>query len=153
VHSAIHLDLEYDGIDNLKAGLYNNISFYTQKPENMPTYDPGIAQITDIYTDESSFIIYNELDVGYTVTDFFRPSVIVRNYYASMTGRGGVKAQDYGINMLSAELRASFRTSGHTEFRVGLKYASTSYDTPKSSDVLLNSHWTIGIPVGISFTW
>jgi hypothetical protein len=155
VQNAIHLDIEYRNSGfGFTAGLYNNISFYTLKAENLSVYDPAVASIANIYTDESSLALYNELKVSYAIPAIkLTPSLIIRNYYGTKTGFMGVKGADYSLDILTVEARAAFTLSENTEIRAGLKFTNTAYNTPKVSDVLVNSNFAVAIPVGITLKW
>jgi hypothetical protein len=150
--SGIHLDAVYSGIPNLKVGLYNNLSLYTLDAENSRAYDEGIAKVSDIYADEDYLALYNELVLSYTLGRI-TPSLGARNYYAVLSGFKGVKEADYGLDELTVDAKVTFKVSESMEVRGGIKYVNTVYDTPKVSDVLVNSNFVIAIPVGITFKW
>jgi hypothetical protein len=154
LRNGIHLDAVYSGLPSLTAGLYNNISFYTLAAENLSVYDPAIAQVADVYTDESSLVLYNELDLSYELPDLkITPSLILRNYYAVLNGKNGVKGADYGVDTFIVEAKVAYKVSDIAEFRAGLKFTNTVYNTPKISDVLVNSNFAVAIPVGLTLKW
>jgi hypothetical protein len=154
LRNSIHLDIVYSGIPNLNAGLYNNVSFYSLAAENLPAYDPAIAQVANVYADEFSLVLYNELEVSYELPNLkLTPGLVLRNYYAVLDGRNGVKGADYGMDTFSVEAKAAYKVSERAEFRAGLKFTNTVYDTPKVSDVLVNSNFAVAIPVGLTLKW
>jgi hypothetical protein len=141
-------------LPSLTAGLYNNISFYTLSAENLSVYDPAIAQVADVYADESSLVLYNELDLSYEFPNLkITPSLILRNYYAVLKGKNGVKGADYGVETFIVEAKVAYKVSDIAEFRAGLKFTNTAYNTPKISDVLVNSNFAVAIPVGLTLKW
>jgi hypothetical protein len=153
VKSGIHLDVVYSGIPNLSIGLFNNVSFYTLAADKSAAYDEAVAAIADIYADEASFVLYNELKVSYAVTEKFVPSVKALNYYGTLTGVNGVKGSDYGKDVLTAEAQAAYKITENTEFRSGIRFEKTIYDTPAISDILKNSGFVISLPVGLTIKW
>jgi hypothetical protein len=154
LRNGIHLDVIYSGVPGMKAGLYNNISFYKLAAENLSVYDPAIAQIANVYADESSLVLYNELDVSYELPDLkLTPALVLRNYYAVLNGKNGVRGADYGVDTFSIEAKAAYKVSEIAEFRAGLKFTNTVYNTPKISDVLVNSSFAVAIPVGLTLKW
>ena len=154
LQNGIHLDFVYSGLPGLKAGLYNNVSFYTLAAENLSVYDPAIAQVANVYADESSLVLYNELDLSYELPNLkLIPSLILRNYYAVLNGMNGVRNADYGLDAFTVEVKAAYKVSDSAEFRAGLKFTNTVYNTPKISDVLVNSNFAVAIPVGLTLKW
>jgi hypothetical protein len=153
VKHGVHFDLKYTGVEKLSIGLYNNASFYTLARENTLYYDEDIAAAMDIYTDESSLVLYNELNISYDLFEFLTPSLMVRNYYGALTGNGGRKDQDYGKNILTVELKAAYKISEFASVRAGVKFENITYMTPVTSVVLKNSNYAISIPVGITVQW
>jgi hypothetical protein len=152
IQHAIHLDAEYTGVPKLKIGLYNNFSFYGLAADKTLTYDSDIAEVLDIYADESSKILYNELKASYELTESLIPGLIFRNYYGSLTGINGVKGQDYGLDVFTGEARMTYKIKT-AEFRAGLKFGYTLYNTPAASDILRNSGFTVSLPVGLAIKW
>jgi hypothetical protein len=154
LRNGIHLDLLYTGLPNLSVGLYNNISFYVLPAENLSVYDPAIAQVANVYADESSLVLYNELDVSYEFPNLkITPGLVLRNYYAVLNGKNGVRGADYGMDIFIVEAKAAYKISEIAEFRAGLKFTNTAYNTPKISDVLVNSNFAVAIPVGLTLKW
>jgi hypothetical protein len=143
----------YTGIKNLKIGLYNNVSFYSLDAGQTLAYDEDIAAVNgSIYSDESSLVLYNELGASYSLGKIV-PSVMIRNYYGTLTARNGVTGQDYGRDILIVEAKAAYKINNHMELRGGVKFENTIYDTPAVSDVLKNSNFVFSIPVGVTLTW
>jgi hypothetical protein len=154
VKSAFHLDATYSGMENkLNVSLFNNVSFYTLSADKTIAYDSDIADVADIYADEASFVLYNELKVAYSLTEKLIPSLTLRNYYGTLTGRNGIKDQDYGLDVFTAEARATYKIKDNAEMRVGLKCVNTAFNTPTVSDVLKNSNFVFSIPIGLTVKW
>jgi hypothetical protein len=153
VMHAIHLDLKYTGVPKLTVGLYNNISFYSLAADKTLVYDKDIAAVADVYTDEKVFVLYNELTASYNITETFFPSLKLRNYYGSISGRNGTKDQDYGKDVLTIEALANYNITKEVSLRTGLKFINAVYNTPETSYVLKNDTFVFAIPIGITVQW
>jgi hypothetical protein len=153
IQHAVHLDAKYTGIDKLVVGLYNNLSFSTLAKDKTLAYDEDIAAIMDIYTDESTFVLYNELEVSYDLTEKFTPSLNFKNYYSTILGRNGVKDRDYGKDTFSVEAKATYKITGNASLRAGVKFENILYATPEDSVILRNNSYSISIPVGVTIEW
>jgi hypothetical protein len=153
LYTTIHFDLAWSGdilARKLSVGLYNNCSFYTLAKENTPLYDETLAAVTDMYSDESSLVLYNELVASWQLFPAVAPELRVRNYYGKISGFEGAKDKDYGKDVLLVQLLAKFTVTPNVELRAGVKFVDTLYQTPPVSIVLKNSNYVIAVPVGVT---
>jgi hypothetical protein len=152
--SAIHLDLGYGGIPRLNIGLYNNVSFYTVEKADTIGYIAEADRLNpNLFGDEESLVLYNEVSVSYDVTETFTPTLMVRNYYGSLNNLDGGKGQDYSKNTFIVEVLARYKINDNIQARGGVKFEKTDYGTPVSSQVLQNSNYAVSIPIGLTVSW
>jgi hypothetical protein len=152
-HHAIHLDIKFTGVERLSLGLYNNISFAGLEKDKTFNYDEAIAGVADVYDDQSSFVLYNQFDGAFDLTGALTVSLMVRNYYGTLTARNGLKGQDYSKDVFTVEGKVSYKIDSHTSLRGGLKFETTAYSTPAASVILKNDSYSISVPVGITLQW
>jgi hypothetical protein len=152
-HHAIHLDIKFTGIKRLSIGLYNNLSFSGLEKDKTFNYDSEIAEVADVYDDQSSFVLYNQIEGAFDLTEALTLSLMVRNYYGTLTARNGLKGQDYGKDVFIAEGKVSYKIDSHTSLRGGLKFETTMYSTPAASIILKNDSYSISVPIGITLQW
>jgi hypothetical protein len=156
VHTAIHLDLQWDGDvsgKNFSVDLYNNCSFFTLEKEKTARYDEAIAASLDMYADESMLVLYNELVLAYDLTPRFTPELKFRNYYGKIVSLDGVKSWDYGKDVFLVQAMAHFKVAPNTELRAGVKFENSIYGTPEDSLILKNSSFTVAVPLGLTIVW
>jgi hypothetical protein len=153
VQHGFHLDVKFTGVERLSIALYNNLSFASLEKDKTLTYDPGIDAVTDVYEDQSSFVLYNQVEGAYDLTDALTLSLMIRNYYGTLTAMNGRKNQNYGKDIFIVETKASYKFDSHTSLRGGLKFETNLYSTPLDSIVLKNSNYSFSVPVGITLQW
>jgi hypothetical protein len=150
---AFHFDVKFTGIKGLSIGLYNNLSFASLEKDKTLTYDPDIAALSDVYDDEASSVLYNQVEGAYDLTDALTLSLMVRNYYGTLNALNGRKNQNYGKDVFIVELKTSYKIDSHTSLRGGLKFETNLYSTPVESTVLKNSNYSFSVPIGITLQW
>jgi hypothetical protein len=153
LYTALHFDVSWRGdILNrkLSVGLYNNVSFHSLEKEKTKLYDKTLASVTDMYSDETSLVLYNELVTSWQVLPLLAPEIKVRNYYGKISGYEGTKGKDYGKDVLLLQLMAKFTVTPNVELRAGVKFVDTIYQTPPLSIVLKNSNYVIAVPMGVT---
>jgi hypothetical protein len=152
--SAVHFDVGYSGISRLNLGLYNNFSFHTLAKADTIGFIAEADRVNpNLFGDEESFVLYNELSASYDFTEIFTASLMVRNYYASLVNLDGGKGQDYAKDTFIVEALAKYKISGNVQARGGVKFELTNYGTPLSSQVLQNSGYAISLPIGLTVSW
>jgi hypothetical protein len=152
--SAVHADFGYSGIPRLKLGLYNNVSFHTLAKADTIGYIAEADRLNpNLFGDEKSLILYNELSASYGITETITASLMVRNYYASLSNLDGGKGQDYGRDIFIVEALAKYNVTENIQARGGVKFELNNYGTPVSSQVLQNSSYAVSIPVGVTVSW
>jgi hypothetical protein len=152
--NAVHFDLGYSGIPRLNIGLYNNISFHTLTKQDTIGYIETADKLNpNLFGDEESLVLYNELGVSYDITETVTASLMVRNYYAALTNLNGSKGQDYAKDTFVVEALAKYRITENVQARGGLKFELNNYGTPVSSQVLQNSSYAISVPIGVTVSW
>jgi hypothetical protein len=152
--SAIHLDLGCSGIPLLNIGLYNNISFYTLAKADTIGYIAEADRLNpNLFGDEESLVLYNELSASYDITETLGATLMVRNYYASLVNLDGGKGQDYSKDTFIVEALARYKINSNIQARGGVKLEKTDYGTPVSSQVLQNSNYAISVPIGLTVSW
>jgi hypothetical protein len=152
-YHAFHLDLKVTGIKRFGFAVYNNVSMSALEKEKTLSYNDLIASVGDVFDEESTFVLYNQADVSFDFTSHVTLSLMVRNYYATLTALYGLKGNDYGKDTFITELKLSYKFDEHASLRGGVKFENTTYSTPVNSVVLKNSNYVIAIPVGVTLQW
>jgi hypothetical protein len=152
--SAVHFDVIFSGIPRLNIGLYNNISFHTLAKEDTIGYIAEADKLNpNLFGDEESFVLYNELSASFDITGTLAVSLMTRNYYATLDNYMGGKGQNFGKDIFIIEALAKYKINDNAQARGGVKFEKNVYGTPISSKVLQNSNYAISVPIGITVTW
>jgi len=149
--SGIHFDVNYTNvIPGLSFGLYNNLSFHTLTKDKTYGY---VESNADAFGDEKSFVLYNQLDVSYDITEKLTTSLMFRNYYAELLSWYGGKGMDFGKETFIVEALGKYNVTKDVQARGGVKFELNKYGTPESSPVLVNDSYAISIPIGLIVKW
>lgn len=152
--NAVHADFAYSGIPRLNLGLYNNVSFHTLAKADTIGYIAEADRLNpNLFGDEQSLVLYNEISASYDITDAVTASLMVRNYYASLVNLNGGKGQDYAKDTFIVEALAKYKFTDTIQARGGVKFELNNYGTPLSSQVLQNSNYAVSIPIGVTVSW
>jgi hypothetical protein len=152
--NAVHIDIGYGGIPRLNIGLYNNISFHTLAKADTIGYIAEADRLNpNLFGDEESLVLYNEVSASYDITETLTASLMIRNYYGSLSNLDGGKGQDYAKDTFIVEALAKYKITDTIQARGGVKFENNSYGTPISSQVLQNSNYAISIPIGVTVSW
>jgi hypothetical protein len=152
--SAVHFDVSYSGIiPGLTVGLYNNVSFHKLDKVDTFGYIKELDALNNVFGDEESLILYNELAASYDITKTITASLMVRNYYATLTNRDGALGQDYAKDTFVVEALAKYKITANVQARAGVKFELNNYGTPINSAVLKNSNNAVSIPIGLTVVW
>ena len=152
--SAVHVDVSYSGIiPGLTVGLFNNLSFHKLDKVDTFGYIKELDALNNVFGDEESFVLYNELSASYAITPTLVASLMARNYYATLTNRDGALGQDYAKNTFIVEALARYNITAKVQARAGVKFELNNYGTPINSAVLKNSNNAVSIPIGLTVAW
>jgi hypothetical protein len=153
--SGVNLDLKYTGIDKLTLGLYNNASFYSLSEEK----ESGLV----VQQQRSFFFLFDELNVGYALTEKLSIDARVRNYLATTTFKTGSddKEGNVGVDQLAIRAGVVYKVKPNAQVWARAQFTnyahSTSFDDAHGKKAWLNvdadkssrDHIKFDIPVGI----
>jgi hypothetical protein len=155
------LAVKYTGIDKLTLQLGNNVSFYTDPFDGEDKGTTG--------ADAEYFILYNQLAVGYALSDTLTLDATVRNYLGQVTGANNMKDMKVVKDDLRFDAKLTYKISGNASAFGGVRFDTTSYtydgypsgvtDAQKKSFEagteanLGKAGYIFSVPVGFTVSW
>jgi hypothetical protein len=148
ITTGINLDAKYV-LGNLTAGLYNNISLWSQPEE------------TGKQREQSYFFLFDELNVAYKVTEKLTADVRARNYLSTYTMKMDSTSQAVTVDRLAIRAGVEYQVAPSAKGWARLQFENTAYSSDPTTDgwdkvsaagaskETSRDHFTFSIPVGI----